>query len=655
MNFEEIIKYRLDRHNDIHLLVGGKIQNIIFYAPETFQTIFLETLKENVTLLSTCKALPFPPSINEEIYRIEMELECKYSVVVKRISPHETIVAPGYFSKKEIICILKNHGVYFDGDVVFGGKIESDSSPFDKYSFERFYFGDTIGEIRFLRELASNGGSEDTAELQYFYNIGASIIGPVYALYAEWILRFCKSHTITKLLPMMREATVLIDCIKQLGSIDCSPLFCSRRFLFNASINNRNFDEKISQILVKSKSTPMILCKDIGLDGSPFLSYKTMEELKKAGEIKHFSDYLFTNRDSILSFSKQQRAFFCDTLTTLIDGRKTATVDIGFSGTSESLIRDILKMENQAVDLSHLILVGADNAQIKNIRGGLKIYSWLGMAGENTDITKRLMYQIQVIEPLINDICGTTLAYNSKGPVIDSIVPAYLDRNFPKALACQRGISAFTELWKEYREQFDTEILLRKKIGFINIWRRLIETPSIEDARFLGGLLLYDNYTIEKEVYPVCDMVDKEFGNIDQYLENISRSKSDYPQARVVIRHPDYFKTKLIEKSYFAPGINRMIEIINSISGNHIAIFAAGQRGRDFLKIARLFGLDIECFIDSDKKKQGTMIDGIPVIAIEEAKNITTFINASYNYPSEINRTIMDLWGYKNPEIFSFE
>ncbi len=659
--YDQLVKYKVNRHDDIHLIVGEKLVDILDYAPKTFQSIFLETMSaiDSPKLCNICQALPFGKYINEMIYRLEIEAEMEYSVINYTMLPlsESVIEVPPYFTYEEIIQILKSHNINFAGKVIFTGNIEDVDDAFDIFSFEKNYFGETVGELRFLRTMMANGGNEQTEDEKFFYNLGVAVIAPVYALYSEWIIRFCKKRSISMLLPLMREATVLTNCLRNLGDIDCEPLYCSRRFLFNASLNSENFSEKVNQVLIKSKATPMILCNDIGLDGKSFSEFSTMADLKSAGVLDEFSKYLFENKETIISYSNYQRKLFCKRLKSIVSTKKVATVDIGFSGTSESLIRDILNMQGENIEVSHLILIGADDVQIRNIKSGLNIYSWLGGAGENTEITKRLMYQIQVIEPLINDICGTTLSYDENGPVIDTVIPKGLDNNFPRTLSCQRGISDFVCLWKMYRDEFDINKLLSNKVGFINIWRRLIEAPTVEEAVRIGGLLLYDNYTEEKKVYSVKGDDDALLEDCDTFLENISRLKSDYPQARVVIQNPDFFKAKLIEKMLLIPGSNRMVKIIGILRNNNrnTAIFAAGQRGRDFLRIAKMFKINITCFIDSNIKLQGKQIDGIPVIAIKDADMIEVFINASYNYPDEVTQTILDFWGNRNPTIFTID
>ena len=73
------------------------------------------------------------------------------------------------------------------------------------------------------------------------------------------------------------------------------------------------------------------------------------------------------------------------------------------------------------------------------------------------------------------------------------------------------------------------------------------------------------------------------------------------------------------------------------------------------LKISRLFEAEVVCFVDSDEKKQGTEIDGIPVVSIMDAREmgIRIFINASYNYPEEVRNTI--LTEIEEPRIYEFE
>lgn len=661
--YDELFFYKLDNHDDIHLRVGERLKQFP-YSPETFREIFLECRSKckDKTLSSVCYSLPFSIEMNKAIYKEELETEIDESIARKDVSASidTKIIRPDYLSGEEAATILKTKEIPFKcilepDDYSRNSSVINDS--FDIFAFEKDLFSNTVGELRTLRNEAIKRQKESSEENKFFFGIGASIIGPVYALYAEWIIRFCKDNNITRLLPMMREATVLKKCLDELGHISSSPLYCSRRALFNASITEENFADKTTQILIKTKASPTVLCNDIGLSNTAFCSYNTfntLSDLYRDGRREEFVDFLMSKKSQILNYSRMQRKYFCKMLLEIARGEKVATVDIGFSGTSEGLIRDIIAEEKIDLDISHLILMGADGAQIQNILSGLKIFSWLGMAGENTDNTKRLMYQIQVIEPLINDICGTTLKYNNRGAIIDNEFPPELSSNDTKALACQRGVASFVSIWKAYREYYDIDSLLCNKVGFINMWRRLIEAPNVQEAKMLGELLLFDNYTLDKKVYKVRDDAKIEAGMLDNYIDNISRSKSDYPQANVVLQYPYYFKEQLIINREKIPGIRRIFTILDDLRGKeHIAIFAAGQRGRDILKVAKLLDVSIECFIDSDKRLQGQTIGGVPVVSLEKAGNIRYFINASYNYPDEVQELL--LGNYEDPVIYGFE
>ena len=658
--FDELVFYKLGDHGDIHLK-AGEILNKRYdfpYPPKTFRSIFTESYERSGEkgIRAAVSCFPFPDEVKASIYAAEIEAEIKESVAYKGIDASEALVIkPKYLSIEETKEVLEGKGISFK-DVVKGSEKDDKglSDHFDIYSFEKYMFGNSVDEIKSLRILAAKGSEkEHTEEERFFFSLGASGIGPVYALYAEWIISFCKKHGIKKLLPLMREATMLKMCLDKLGDIPSAPLYVSRRALFNSSITYDDFDKKMEQVLIKTKASPKVLCNDLCIDPAYFAAYRTMGDLYKAGKKEEFKAYLYTMKREILQKSRLQRRYFLKHLNSVIGSLKSATVDIGFSGTSEGLIREILKKEGLDKDISHLVLMGADGKQTGNILDGLDIYSWLGMAGENTDNTKRLMYHIQVIEALINDTCGTTLGYDIHGPLLDKDMPPQLKLNDIKAKACQRGMEAFADLWKEYRDEYDVDALLKNKEGFINMWRRFLEAPTREEAMYAGDIFLYDNYTLDKKVYRVRD--DRPVEDPDLYLDGLSREKSDYPQANVVLQYPDYYKKKLILIKEQVPGLRRMMDIIDVLKGKeHIAIFAAGQRGRDIQRIASMLGVDIQCFIDSDISLQGKTIGGIPVISIEDAKDIRYFINASYNYPGEVRETIIKHYPALAGSIFGF-
>lgn len=664
INFTDLVLYKLNTHDDIHLKVGNKISDIIDYAPETYYSIFINTLNNsnNKTLKNICKLLPFNEDINNLIYEEELKAEIYNSFINIDLLPlkeTDTLNCPIYFNESEIHLILRTHNINFTGNIIYNNVDFKVDNIFNLYSFEKYYFGQSVDELRPLRELSNNIYKD--SELNFYYNIGNSIIAPIYTFFTEWLIKFCNKHNITTLLPLMREATLFNNCFNLIldNQFNYKPLYCSRRFLFNASINDDNFESKISQTIIKSKSSPEILCNDLGLDGSQFKLYNTVRDLRINNKFEEFKQYFYNNKDNIINYSTNQRELFCKTLLDLINNSIATTVDIGFSGTSEGLIRDILRMQKIDINLYHCIIMGSDSAQIKNIQSGLNIYSWLGLAGENTEYTKRLMYQIQTIEPLLNDICGTTLTYDNNGPVLDTIIPNNLDYNFSRAQACQQGVLYFVQNWIKYKKEYsDIKSIINNKLGFINIWRRLLETPTYEEANYIGNLLLYDNYTKDKTTYKVKGEITSSIENPDLYLENISRVKSDFPQANIVLQYPQYFNNKLISKMLTIPGINRILEIIMNLLNNsnkNIAIFAAGQRGQDFLKVAKLYNININCFIDSNINIQGTTINGLIVKDITEATNIDIFINASYNYSEQVTQIILDHYKNNNPLIYTFE
>lgn len=62
------------------------------------------------------------------------------------------------------------------------------------------------------------------------------------------------------------------------------------------------------------------------------------------------------------------------------------------------------------------------------------------------------------------------------------------------------------------------------------------------------------------------------------------------------------------------------IKKIQEEQGINVYIFCAGNKGRDLLNDIRIHRIDVSAFIDNDKDKQGTRVEGIQVISLDKAE-----------------------------------
>jgi len=93
-------------------------------------------------------------------------------------------------------------------------------------------------------------------------------------------------------------------------------------------------------------------------------------------------------------------------------------------------------------------------------------------------------------------------------------------------------------------------------------------------------------------------------------------------------------------QAVFAPAVSRARE-----SGREVWIFGAGETGRAALQEARLQGLPIQGFIDSDPALAGSTVDGLPVLDFEGAyhRGARTFLVALRTEGADVCRALSTL------------
>ena len=92
--------------------------------------------------------------------------------------------------------------------------------------------------------------------------------------------------------------------------------------------------------------------------------------------------------------------------------------------------------------------------------------------------------------------------------------------------------------------------------------------------------------------------------------------------------------------------VNNDLDYMNWLKGKNIFIFGAGNEGIKAYKKLKKHKFNVIGFIDNNEKKQGDMVDGIPVLCLEEAENRDVqnkvYIIASGKYETEILQQLMN-------------
>lgn len=553
------------------------------------------------------------------------------------------------------------------------------------YDVEENLYGADLGELSSLRKLAAASRPRDIPEENWqHFTIGAEIIGPIYALFSDWLVDCAQENDIHTILPLMREGELLAHVISRAAQgrdFVCQPFFASRLPVFIASIDKENYSEKLAQHLLKTKSTIGQLLEDIGLclNNLPVDLQIDLDTLwgdvsqRQVG--RDIVGWLQSAsvQTKVLAYANTQRALLLEALAPHMAKGPCLTVDVGVRGTTESLLHDILSRQFSHPAMSHALMMGSAAHGVANIMAGVPIVAWLGIAGENKDRITRLMNQIQVLEPLINANCGTLLRYKRDDdtgkpqPFLDMTEEKSLRSNRPAVQACWRGVEVFQELWLMLKEEKSSAIasIITRHADLLSIWLRFIEMPTAEEAAAVGQMVYYDRF-YQKNAYSLLGKALPT--NIsDQDIETVLAEYGDrdtlWPQGTVSLAKPSFFTRQYIKNSSSQiPFVRQMAEIIVTIQQENerarVAIYAAGQRGQDFCRLALAMGLDIQFFVDSNKALHEKTVAGKPVrdLATIKETDIDVYVISALRYAKEITETIAEKYldSKTKPRIFSF-
>ena len=110
------------------------------------------------------------------------------------------------------------------------------------YELETIKHTALLPELLSLRKLAGALGAKYTEKDQFWYEFGATVLGPYFTLFTEWIIDTCETEQIQYVHPFMREGNFFTEMLKNTvdsrqSNIVINELFVSRTSTYFAAIN----------------------------------------------------------------------------------------------------------------------------------------------------------------------------------------------------------------------------------------------------------------------------------------------------------------------------------------------------------------------------------------------------------------------------------
>jgi HAD superfamily hydrolase (TIGR01549 family) len=540
------------------------------------------------------------------------------------------------------------------------------------YDFERMKYDVRLGELYALRRLSAAGNPYDDESMKFFHDFGAEVIGPLYALFAEWIVRYAEKRGIGTVLAFMREGELLSRVINRAaeaggGRVAGVPAYISRHPAFMASIFEENFEDRLSVLFRRNELSAKHLFGFFNMDAAqtPFAGNAGIAVNKLLPDERGcLMEYLRskTMRNRILRHSEHNRALLLRYVRSLTGGKPALTVDIGFKGTTQFFLNDISLYGKWEQKLCHALMMSVSQTSILNIFNGADITTWLGFLGENETEIDIVYRNPLLLESLVNSTCGGTYAYaEDSGKVVPLLEDTDDDARKECVKAVWAGVEGFQDNFLAVAENRPGAAwrLLERKKDFLNILCRFMQYPSADEAKILGGFSYEDTFlnfgyrTFAGEM-PPAGLSETEISN---FLSIARRHGSYWPEAAVTRVYPQYGLKKIMNDTgdMFYSDIFAVCERIKSAGLQTGYVFCASELCVKFCEFAELFCIELKGIVDSDKRLHGSIISGLKVMGISYIKKTPDyFFVASYVYAKEVSKIITDKYSLQThlPRIF---
>ncbi|MDD9269755.1 HAD family hydrolase [Paenibacillus sp. GCM10023248] len=492
--------------------------------------------------------------------------------------------------------------------------------------------GDMLPEWKSLRKLAAaSGAAESRGEKErLLYQFGTDVIGPFLHALCEWVLDVCEQENITCVNPLMREAYLLAPMLEHASrlrgmELQVKPVYVSRQATMMAGLER--FGEAELAALAGIHGLKVHELFDVlGIDGpqddrlAPYLQ-ETVESCKRmTASVSGETTVYALLQEALLSAEAQgrieasiqrHRELFIGYLTQSFGSpERLATVDIGFQGTIQSALENIVRLAGLKPQMLHLLAVGSGRTDERRMQG-MNIRSMLRAGSGGSEAGRRIARTPAFLEELMMGAFGSTLRYSREEAGSISPVLAELhrsDEEYALKQACQEGALAFQSYYAYLLRQKEGRLARasRQPEEWAKPLHRVLAMPMPQEAQLLGDLTHQDNYGTEY-IAPICGVVAEEWyaEGAEAFLNACNYAPSvlnvNWPQGMATRRFPYYlYRYYLRLTDSFGPQ-TMMFDLIHQVKEDGVrslTLYGTGAIAEQLLKMAWFHGLHIPYWID---------------------------------------------------------
>lgn len=530
-------------------------------------------------------------------------------------------------------------------------------SPID---LEALFYNKSDTKFYMLRKLIENTVE---SKKNLYFNIGATILGPLLNVYIKKVYTDIKKEKITLVLPLMREGALLTEMLEKFSDyhmdndIEVKPLYISRKSSYLPALTSDvNADEVFSFFegipINISDFMEMFEVSNYTSEYSKYTLYSLKQ--KHPGICKEYRKFFIANV-KLESIQRNSKRLLQQYLVSMIENHcKIATVDIGFNGTIQENIENVLREQVYEYSWKHYLLLTREGV-VKKLFSGMRISSYINTE-QFSQYRKDIIRGVDIFEQLVIGSGGTTLAYKQKE---NKVIPVcekmdYSESEIQKRNSVRKGILFFTDIFLLIHDKFEKDIDFNQ-LGYI--LHRLVQYPMKKEAKAIGSLSYSSNFGslgMQKIINPNTSITSQK-----GYKQKIMKAMETsylasgicWPQGELVLQDENYSLDDII-KNDFTKSLRIIMQQIDTIDRN-IAIYGAGELGNEVSKILKFLSIKPICIADKNIKLQGTIMNGVEIIEPSSLPkmSIDTIIIASLTFANEIEKDLSVVFGEKFSEI----
>lgn len=537
------------------------------------------------------------------------------------------------------------------------------------YEYEKIRHNIPQKAILSLRKLAASYCNKEEKDV---YELGAAVVGPFLALYITHVVERMQALGIHRIFPLMREGYILGELLKREAAykqypLDIHPIYISRKVTYLPSIERIN-KEEIENLIGTRNLTVGEAIRLLHLEEEDFTELEEYFYLPVKETHLRYKDgitvkSLLINRllepyqvEKAESYICQQRKLLTNYLLQEIgDLSGVATIDVGFFGRIQMWMEKCLDLEKIPHKFKHFLAIGLTGDKISN---GIDFDGYYGTFAENMDMITTIHRTTDVLEKMISVTEGSTVGYQ----VVDNCVVPVKGKKLDQRLFTDTifdGVYKFQELWFYFRnrkEKIAANCLQRRRETLM-LLHRLIDMPTYHEAEIFSHVKADTNFGTEyvKEVITEQNRQLLEEMGID-YIDkcNISYTWNNnqvvWPKGLITLKDPYYYVRRVMSRNTDNEILRSMQDVVAQVledGKQRIGLYGAGEHGRQFYFICKLFHVEVCCFIDRKESLWGTCMEGIPIMGLEQAKEFgcRDFIITSLFSISEIEEYIRKSFG----------